>query len=199
MPYYFNLGNESFRVIRNGTYVDKSGLIAFFNRVLDTPNRFVCASRPRRFGKSFAAKMLCSYYGKGCDSRALFEDLEIAKDPTFEKHLNRYNVVYLDISMFISRASRIEDTVKDMERKVRKDLVSMFPAVDPGEDLAGALYNLARQTGDKLIMIIDEWDAIFREAPDNKSLQDEYLDFLRGLFGSSLAPKTFHGVSFAAR
>ncbi len=79
MGIYLNPGNEGFRQTRNGTYVDKTGLIDYINSVLDTNDKLTCVSRPRRFGKTMAAHMLCAYYDKGCDSRSMFEGLEITK------------------------------------------------------------------------------------------------------------------------
>ncbi len=96
MGNYVNPGNEGFTVIRNGTYVDKTGLIRLVNQTIDTPRRLTCISRPRRFGKSFAAQMLCAYYDKTCDSAGLFEDLKIAGDGQYRDYLNRYDVIYLD-------------------------------------------------------------------------------------------------------
>ena len=106
---YLNIGNAGFASVRKGTYVDKTGMIAFTNRILGTKDKLICVSRPRRFGKSIAAQMLCAYYDKSCDSRELFERLEISGDASFEQYLNRYNVIYLDITLFISRASNIRD------------------------------------------------------------------------------------------
>lgn len=100
MGNYVNPGNDGFRRIRNDCYVDKTGLIEHFNRTMEGYNNMTCISRPRRFGKSFAAKMLCAYYDKSCDSRSLFEDLEIGKSDLFETYLNRYDVLYLDITWF---------------------------------------------------------------------------------------------------
>ena len=89
---YYNPGNEGFSTIRNSEYVDKSGMISFMNSWLDTPQKLICVSRPRRFGKSFGAKMLSAYYSKSCDSIELFRDLTIAKDPSFKAHLNKHSV-----------------------------------------------------------------------------------------------------------
>lgn len=86
MGMYLNIGNEGFRAIRKGLYVDKTGLISFINHTLGTKDKLTCVSRPRRFGKSFATQMLCAYYDRSCDSRELFCDLEIAQDPEFERH-----------------------------------------------------------------------------------------------------------------
>ena len=102
MGKYINIGNAGFQSVRNGEYVDKSGLISVINAVLFTEYRFSCVSRSRRFGKSMAAKMLCAYYDHSCDSRQLFADLKIAGDPSFEQHLNKYPVIYLDMTNFVS-------------------------------------------------------------------------------------------------
>lgn len=104
MGAYTNIGNAGFQSARNGEYVDKSALIAVINEALFTENRFGCVSRCRRFGKSMAAKMLNAYYDQSCDSRSLFADLKIAGDKTFEQHLNKYPVIFLDISDFVTDA-----------------------------------------------------------------------------------------------
>ncbi len=85
MGAYLNPGNKGFKTITNGVYVDKTGLIDYVNSTIDTPLKLTSFSRPRRFGKSFAAKMLCAYYDKSCDSRSLFEGLQISKKRSFEK------------------------------------------------------------------------------------------------------------------
>ena len=102
MGTYINIGNSAFTRARNTEYIDKSALIAVVNDTLDTDRCFSCVSRSRRFGKSMAARMLCAYYDKSCDSRELFADLEIAKMPSFEQHLNKYRVLYLDLSKLVS-------------------------------------------------------------------------------------------------
>lgn len=102
MGVYLNPGNEAFRqALRSEIYVDKSGLIAYTNHVMETERKNLCVSRPRRFGKSMAANMLCAYYGRGCDSELLFADLQIAGEPSFREHLNRHNVLLLNIQQFI--------------------------------------------------------------------------------------------------
>ena len=102
MGRYLNLCNEEFRSMIKGIYVDKTEMIAFINSTPGTNNKLTCVSRPRRFGKSYAAKMLCAYYDDGCDCRALFEGLAISRDASFETYLNKYHVIYLDITLFIS-------------------------------------------------------------------------------------------------
>jgi len=102
MGNYLNPGNSGFEGIRNDIYVDKTGLIDLINQSIDTPRRLTCISRPRRFGKSFSAQMLCAYYDKTCDSSRLFDDLVIAEDQQYQVYLNRYDIIYLDMTNVIS-------------------------------------------------------------------------------------------------
>ncbi len=190
MGIYLNPGNKGFWTITNGTYVDKTGLIDYVNSTINTPLKLTCFSRPRRFGKSFAVKMLCAYYDKSCDSRKLFEGLEIAEKESFEKYLNRYHVIYLDMTWFISRSKNKGDNiVLDMQKAVISEMREAFSDSIPcGETyLPEALMLAARATVCQFILIIDEWDALFREAKDNDALQKEYIQLLRGLFKGGTA------------
>ncbi len=189
MGTYLNPGNAGFQTIRNSLYVDKSGLISCINDTIGTVDKLTCVSRPRRFGKSFAAKMLSAYYDRSCDSRNLFLDLEISKDPSFEKHLNKYEVLYLDLIWFISNAPDISQTISCLHEKVISELKDTFPNVKPADVLPEMLEYIHKQTGLQFIVIIDEWDALFREAKENTDLQKEYIRLLRGLFKSSQTDK----------
>lgn len=187
MGRYLNVGNAGFQSVKNGIYVDKSELIAFINKTIGTSDKLTCVSRPRRFGKSFAAKMLSAYYDKSCDSRKLFQNLKISEDPSFEKYLNRYNVIYLDITWFISNVPNIRDTVSYLQKKVIHELHNLYPHIQENDEtLPMILSEISVSTGEKFFIIIDEWDALFREAKENILLQEEYIQLLRGLFKSSL-------------
>lgn len=189
MGMYVNIGNAGFRSIRKGLYVDKSGLIAFINRTLGTKEKLTCVSRPRRFGKSFATQMLCAYYDRNCDSRELFSDLEIAKDKTFEENLNKFDVIYLDVTWFISNVKNIKDTVSYLQEQVIQELCGIYSFAGEEHSLPIVLAKIAETAECKFIIIIDEWDALFREAKDDTDLQKEYIQLLRGLFKSSLTDK----------
>ena len=188
MGNYLNIGNAGFSAVREGIYVDKTGLISFMNRILGTMDKLSCVSRPRRFGKSYAAQMLCAYYDKSCDSRKLFENLAISKDPSFETHLNQYNVIYLDITGFVSRAfvaGTMSRIVQELQKEVIHELCAACPEAEKKEYLPDMLYDIAQMTGEKFIFIIDEWDALFREAKADTFSQDCYIQLLRGLFKDS--------------
>jgi hypothetical protein len=195
MGTYINIGNAGFQSARNGEYVDKSGLIAVVNRTLITEQRFSCVTRSRRFGKSMAAKMLCAYYDQSCDSRQLFADLAITNDPSFEKHLNKYPVIYLDISDFVTRYHN-EDIISHIDSELIEDIQSAYPKVkyQEGDDLMKFLIRINAENKQPFIFIIDEWDAICREFPAGTSAMDCYVNWLRRMFKGALSSKVFAGV-----
>ena len=200
MGIFINKGNEGFRRIRNSEYVDKSGLIAVVNKTLFTDQCFICVTRCRRFGKTMAAKMLQAYYDRSCDSRELFSDLEIAQAPSFEKHLNKYPVIYIDVGFFVSKHGK-KAVVDDMDSDVIQEVCSYYPAVPVLEkdDLMQYLIRVSLTTGDKFFFIIDEWDAILREYgnmmyDEKQTVTDRYVDWLRHLFKSEPATQLFAGV-----
>lgn len=188
MGIYLNPGNSSFQEIRNDLYVDKSGLIALINRTINTPQKLTCISRPRRFGKSYVAKMLCAYYDKTCDSARLFDDLLIAANPHYKKHLNQYNIIYLDMTNIIGK-TELQQMLPFIKEAVTSELYQAYPALTTASTFDETLLNAVELTGKKFIAIIDEWDAPIRETPQ---IQKEYLQFLRTLFKSSATtPKIF--------
>ncbi|MBD5393079.1 MAG: AAA family ATPase [Lachnospiraceae bacterium] len=195
MGNYLNIGNAGFKAVKKGNYIDKSGLISYVNSTLGTMNKLTCVSRPRRFGKSYAAKMLCAYYDKSCESRELFADLEISKDLEFETYLNKYDVIYLDMTWFISNsASNVKNIVANMQQEVIKELHASYPEAEMGETLPKMLTNVTEATKNKFIIIIDEWDALFRETKNDTDLQKEYIQLMRSLFKSSLTDKMIEGA-----
>jgi len=196
MGTYINLGNAGFQSARNSEYVDKSELISVINQTLFTERRYNCVSRCRRFGKSLAAKMLCAYYDHSCDSRHLFEDLQIAQDPSFEKHLNKYPVIYLDITNFTTQDIPRNELVARIQKDVKKEILSLYPEVELSEDddLMAVLVKVADHYHEQFIMIIDEWDAICREASDDTEAMDKYVNLLRRLFKGSNTSQVFAGV-----
>ncbi|MCD7715131.1 MAG: AAA family ATPase [Lachnospiraceae bacterium] len=189
MGIYLNPGNRGFQTILNGIYVDKTGLIDFVNRTINTPQKLTSFSRPRRFGKSFAAKMLCAYYDKSCDSRTLFEGLEIAKMDSFEKYLNKFDVIYLDITWFVSTTDDLKNVVDDIQSSVIFELKNEFSEYVPENEksLPRVMTTISSKTDRRFIVIIDEWDAIFREAKNDDALQKKYIQLLRGLFKGGTA------------
>ncbi|MBQ9003814.1 MAG: AAA family ATPase [Eggerthellaceae bacterium] len=160
--------------------MDKTGIIGLVNDVIDTTRCMVCVSRPRRFGKSFAAKAVAAYYCWGCDSRALFERLEVSRHPSFEEHLNAYNVIQLDMTEFTGLVG--SEVVPEVSRLLARELRSEFPEVQEGGSLTEMLLDTVKLTGRKFVFVIDEWDAVFRETEHEAAAQERYVKFLRLLF-----------------
>ena len=183
MGIYLNPGNKGFREsVYSEIYVDKTGLIKYTNKYLNTKQKFICVSRPRRFGKSMALEMLAAYYSHACDSRELFAGLEIENDPIFLKFLNKYDVICLNMQQFLIESEKLEVT-KYLEREVMRELRAEYKEFLSGEEvgLASVLRQVYAKTGQEFVFLIDEWDCVMRERQEAEELQKQYLDFLRNL------------------
>ena len=156
-----------------------------------TENRYMCVTRARRFGKSVAVKMLNAYYDRSCESRSLFEGLEISKQADFEKNLNRFPVLYLDMTDFVTKYGDNEHLIDRIKHDICEELLSIYNNVsmNANDDLMDLLVNIVNQTGKKFVCLIDEWDALCREGYE--TLMDEYVDFLRRLFKGSKTEYVF--------
>ena len=65
MGRFVNPDKSAFQdVLNSKVYVDKTGLLDYINSVIDTTDKFICNSRPRRFGKTITADMITAYYSK---------------------------------------------------------------------------------------------------------------------------------------
>ena len=192
MGIYLNPNNVNFyNAVHDDIYVDKTTMIDFTNGCLNKSSRFMCVSRPRRFGKSIAAAMLAAYYSKGCDSRELFKGLDIEKMPSFEKELNKNNVIYIDMqSMKMAADFESVDTLTFTQRSIIGEFKEAYPEIVSGDEsyLPIVLDKINNKTGDTFIVIIDEWDSLFRE-DTSKNEQEQYVKFLRGMFKSVSAER----------
>ena len=150
MGNYLNPGNSGFSNMRNDVYVDKTEMIRLINQTINTPRNLTCISRPRRFGKSFAAKMLCAYYDKTCDSKELFDDLRIAKADEYLKYLNKYDVIYLDMASVLGATSP-EDAVSYVKRNITEELPS-------GNGYADIVYFPKRKSNLPALVVEMKWD-----------------------------------------
>lgn len=183
MGIYLNPENDGFwESIRSEIYVDKTGLIAVTNKYINTEQKYICVSRPRRFGKSMALKMLAAYYSCGCDSRELFAGRKIEKQGTFQEHLNQYDVIFLNMQQFLIEAKKGEVT-EYLEQEVLEEVLEKYGDAVNRHDvgLAAALRKIYAKTKKKFIFLIDEWDCVMRERQTSEGLQRQYLDFLRNL------------------
>ena len=184
MGIYLNPENVDFQEVLNSKiYVDKSELIQYTNSVLRTTQKYICVSRPRRFGKSMAANMLTAYYSRGCDSKELFQELKIATHPDFEKHLNQYNVIHLNMRDYLTESENMKQLIQFVEDDLLDELQQEFSdlRMPRRKTLVKVLEQAFAQYKIPFVFIIDEWDCIFRVHKSDATSQKEYLDFLRNL------------------
>lgn len=182
MGRYLNPGNERFQeAVNSKVYVDKTGLILYTNGVMQTNQKNLCISRPRRFGKSMAAAMLTAYYSRGCNSTELFQNLKIAKADGFIEHLNKYDVIALNMQEFLSRSKSMDEMLERLKKLVMREIKKEYPNVDyfDDADLIQSMQDVYEETKQPFVVIIDEWDCVFREYRGHKEAQEQYLDFLR--------------------
>lgn len=188
MAIFLNPDNANFNeAVHSKIYVDKTGLIEYTNSVLSTTAKFICNSRPRRFGKSMTADMLCAYYSKGCDSRELFQPYMVSSCSTFEKYINQYDVIHIDVQWCKDQVENINDIVNYIKESCMHELQNEYCNIDYNGiiSLSGTLSKINDEIGHRFVVIIDEWDVLIRDNADNKKLLEEYIDFLKGLFKGS--------------
>ena len=182
MGTYLNPGEDKFRMaIQSKIYVDKSGIIAYLNEVFRTEDRFVCVSRPRRFGKSMAANMIAAYYDRTADVEQEFRELKIGSEPTFSEYLGKYDVIQVNMQVLLSRSETMADLLKLLQKSILWELLDVYPDVRyfDDTDLSRSMSDVYQKTRRPFVIIIDEWDCIFREYQNRKDWQEKYLDFLR--------------------
>ena len=185
MGRFLNPDYSAFETALNSEiYIDKTGLLAYTNKVINTKQAFICNSRPRRFGKSVTADMLTAYYSKGCDSADIFADYEISHAGDFRQHLNKHDVIHLDIQWCLAPAKGAAGVVSYIEKSVIAELKEKYPDIISEEtvSLPEAMSEIYTVTGNKFIVIIDEWDILIRDEANNRDEQENYINFLRGMF-----------------
>lgn len=182
MGSYLNPGNFSFRgSLRSKIYIDKSKLIARTNEALCTEQKYICVSRPRRFGKSMAANMLAAYYDRSEHTDELFENLKISKDQSYRENLNRYDVIKINIQEFLSMTGTVEEMLEMLKNYLISDFKETYPKIllRDEKNLIQVMKDVFSYTKCPFVILIDEWDCLFREYKQDKEEQKKYLDFLR--------------------
>lgn len=195
---FLNPDNAAFkRTLNSKIYVDKTEFLDFTNQMINTNSAFICNSRPRRFGKSVTADMLTAYYSRGCDSKKLFSDLKIGSLENFEENLNKYNVIHFDVQWCLEPAGNPKKLVDYITRNTLNELREEFHEIisEEIESLPDALSKINAKTGKQFIIIIDEWDVLIRDEAAQLDVQEEYINFLRGLFKGS-EPMKYIGLAY---
>lgn len=164
-------------------FVDKSKLLEELIPLVQTGGNYICVTRPRRFGKTVMANMIGAFFGKGSDSRSLFDKLAIAGSPFYLECLNQYHVIYVTFNE-LPRAEQTYDAyIGRIESRILKDLVRAYPDCGIGMDEAlwDALNEIFEAHGERFVFVFDEWDFIFhREFVDERGKQ-RFISFLNNL------------------
>lgn len=190
MGMYLNPGKKRFEMsVSSEIFIDKTEMIRYINSLINTNQRYVCVSRPRRFGKTMAADMLCAYYGREADSRELFEKRKIAENrpsqitdqtDAWDAYLGKFDVIRLVMTDFINSRRSVTEAISTLRLRLLEDLSEAYPDTRYDEaDFQYSFEKFYRQSQTQFVIIIDEWDAVFREYPEDKEGQKKYLDFLR--------------------
>ena len=191
MGIYVNPGNENLKeAIRSEIFVDKSLFISKISSFINTRQKFICVSRPRRFGKSMIGDLMKAYFSRGCDSKKLFSKLKIAKKPNFEKNINKFNVISIDLGAFFSASKNTNEILSNLYDKLLKDFIEEFPEIEFSEkdSVTDLIMKAYKQTKTQFIIIIDEYDVLVRQQVSADIFQ-EYLNLLNSLFkNNELSP-----------
>ena len=186
MGIYVNPGNRQMQIALNDEiYVDKSMIFTVLNKKFDTNGRFMCVSRPRRFGKTMVGNLISAFYSRGADSRAIFEKLLIAKENGWDERLNKFNVIQIDLGSFFSRYHETGNVIAMLNQIVVKEMRKEFPDVEirEGAPIAEALVDVYGETQVPFVIVIDEYDVMVREQVSQAEF-DSYLFLLNTLFKS---------------
>ena len=190
MGTYLNPGKAAFEeAVNSEIYVDKTEMIGFLNSVVRTKQKYVSVSRPRRFGKTMAADMICAYYDREANSRELFEARKLKtgwvpeRTQAWDAYLGKFDVIRLVMTKFFKKNISVENALADMQRLVVRDIKKAYPDADYYDEssLIQTIEDVYTSDESQLVIVIDEWDAVFRVRQDDREGQTEYLDFLRDL------------------
>ena len=187
MGIYLNPGNDNFKeTLNTDIYVDKTEMLDVLNKMLNTSDKYICMSRPRRFGKTITGNMIAAYYSKGCNSNDLFDELSIANKADYKKYLNQYNVIQIDVNSEYQNTIDKSRLITKLTGQIMNELQSEFRNVDfeESDSLANCIQKVYVKTGQTFIIILDEYDALVRERV-SQTLFDEFLGLLNGLFKSN--------------
>ena len=188
MGTYLNPGKAAFEeAVKSEIFIDKTEMIFYLNTVARTKQKYVSVSRPRRFGKTMAADMICAYYDREANSRTLFEKCNISRNNRdnhnrkWDEYLGQFDVIRLVMTDFFKKGSTVDKGLAKLQKLIVRDLKKEYPKVDffDEDDLLQSFQDVYAEEHTQFVIIIDEWDAIFREYKDDKEGQKKYLDFLR--------------------
>lgn len=181
MGTYINPGKTAFEeAVNSEIYIDKTGMLGYLNSVVKTKQKYVSVSRPRRFGKTMAADMICAYYGREADSRELFLQRKLSEMALWDKYLGKFDVIRIVMTDFFKFGRTAGEALTSLKNRVLLELEESYPDTRyDADDFSYSLDRFYRKSGIPFVIVIDEWDAVFRVWKDDSEAQRLYLDFLR--------------------
>ncbi len=167
--------------VNSPIYVDKTAFVAETNALVNTEKRFLCVSRPRRFGKSMTASMLAAYYGAEADGRSLFENRLLAQTPKWDRYLGVFNVIRIVLTNFVEPGITINDLLSNLTEELIEEFKDAYPTVrfSNRPTLVNVMAKIYAKEQKQFVIILDEWDFVFRLYKQDHESQRIYLDFLR--------------------
>lgn len=160
---------------RSDYFVDKSLIIEHLNRLIGKRSKYLCITRPRRFGKTSVADMIAAYYSKAVDAKNIFDNLKISKSPGYIENLNKYNVINISFNKIPDNGKTYDDYINMIKQSLISDIVKYYPDIDPNKFFT--IADMLQSTGDKFIFVLDEWDYIFSKNLFKQN-QNDFLEFL---------------------
>lgn len=186
MGYYLN-NSDAYILYRNEYskpyFIDKSMMLKELFPLIDQGNNHICITRPRRFGKTVMANMICSFFSSGCASGDIFDKLQIAGSAGYEEHRNRHNVIYIDFSKCDDVCESYQEYISNIKELLQEDLHEAWPDISFRKNgtVSEDLKRINQKTGAVFLFVLDEWDAVFHMSFISAEERKKYLLFLKDL------------------
>ncbi len=157
MGTYLNPGKAAYQMAVNSEiYIDKTEMIQYINSVVNTQQRFVSVSRPRRFGKTMAADMICAYYDREADSRELFLQRKLSEAALWDKYLGKFDVIRIVMTDFFKLGRTAGEALTSLKNRVLLELEEIYPDTRyDADDFSYSLDRFYRKSGVPFIIVID--------------------------------------------
>ncbi len=201
MGIYLN-GTSAYELFRDECllpyYVDKSQILEELVGVMELKRedlvardpkikanpKYICITRPRRFGKTLAANMIASYFNKGIDSNNEFCALKASSFGWYERHLNKHNVIHIRFNELPDETTSYADYINRIKKKLIIDLRRAYPdaEIEKEDAVWDALTNVYEYCGrERFVFVLDEWDYIYHQKFVTDDDKDNFTKFLSNL------------------
>lgn len=146
--------------------------------------KYICITRPRRFGKTVMANMIASFFGKGVDSGEVFGRLGVSRHTWYKDHLNAHNVIHIMFNETPDEVRTYTQYISRIKEILMEDLLMAYPEIRIREtdaiwDVLKKIYEYGN--GDKFIFVLDEWDYIYHQDFVTEGDKENFTKFLSNL------------------